>query len=202
MAEKTAALKGYPGFGTQYDENEKPFFVKILQESLDKIASCDLGKSLLKDIADANPASRSDFPDGINIMCKPTSVEYTQSGYVDMGGTMYKKKDDSFDGECRFYKRRGGSHNVNVDNSKAENGQGTVCKMFYTNAQIMTGKGEPTLPFIVLAHELIHSYNGLYGCRHPSEEEERTTGLGKWKDEKYSENAFRAAFKIALREEY
>jgi hypothetical protein len=74
--------------------------------------------------------------------------------------------------------------------------------MKYTNAQILTGKGEATHSFVVLAHELIHSLHHVTGTRRDNGEEDWTTGIGAFVDEAMSENAFRKAFGLKLREKY
>lgn len=74
--------------------------------------------------------------------------------------------------------------------------------MKYTNAQIVTSKGEATQSFIVLAHELIHSLHHVTGTRRDTDEELWTTGLGKYSDEPMSENKIRDQFGIKLREAY
>ena len=72
-----------------------------------------------------------------------------------------------------------------------------------SNAQIITSKGEEAHPYIVLAHELIHSLHCLEGTKVDSADEElSTTGLGKFADNPMTENKFRAAFGLALRTQY
>jgi hypothetical protein len=103
---------------------------------------------------------------------------------------------------CPFY-ILGGSQNAAKDPVAAENSQGSVCTMFFTNVQIITSKGEATQPFIVLAHELIHSYHCLNGIKKDGKDEELwTTGIGIYEKEPISENAIRDQFKMALRLEY
>ncbi len=95
-----------------------------------------------------------------------------------------------------------GSCNENANQAHVSDGKGTVCMMAFDSAQMMTRGGASTTPFIVLAHELIHSYHGLYGIHKGDKEEQWTTGIGEFKNERMSENGFRGAFKMSLRESY
>lgn len=208
----TEKLPDFPGFGVRYETSSNPFFKPIMIENLRKIQECDLGKQLLKLIGDAKPASRADFPGGINVMCMPHAYVYTQAGfkkdvvYGDGGKKtvlgITKSDDPKYAPKgCPFY---GGDSSFNkcIDIMSAGNGQGTVCEMHFSNAQIMTSKGEKTVPFVVLAHELIHSYHGLYGIRKDTGEEEWTTGIGAFEGEPISENAFRSQMNMQPRKDY
>jgi hypothetical protein len=66
----------------------------------------------------------------------------------------------------------------------------------------MTTKGEKTDPYIVLAHELIHSLHCLEGTSANTDEELWTTGIDKYANNQMSENAFRTAFGLPLRTQY
>ncbi len=214
-------LPEFPGFSIEYDPSQKPFFEGNVIEDLRRIASCDLGKTLLKDIAAARPRSRKasntssaeikavDFPNGINVVVVPTSTQFTQSGFkmgFFDGGGMEKRlvasdaRSHNVPG-CPFH-IAGGSCAMAVDLMAAGDGTGCVSIMKYTNAQIITGKGEATHSFLVLAHELIHSLHHVTGTRKDKDEENWTTGLGIYADNPMSENAFRKVFGIKLREQY
>lgn len=213
-------LPEFPGFGVQYDPKLKPFFVSSVLEELRRIASQPIGKKLLADIAAARPRSRTapknaneaakaiHFSKGINVVMVPTSMELTQSGYkmAWTGRGMEKAMQPSTAAshnvkDCPFHSV-GGSCAEALDITAAGNGTGTVSIMKFTNAQIMTSKGEATAPFIVLAHELIHSLHHVTGTRRDTGEEDWTTGIGLYTGEPMSENAFRAAFGMKLRESY
>jgi hypothetical protein len=213
-------LPEFPGFGVQYDPKLKPYFVSSVLEELRRIASQPIGKKLLADIAAARPRARKapkntneaakaiQFYKGVNVVMVPTSMEFTQSGHK-MGWTgkgtekalqpstaaSHNVKD------CPFH-QVGGSCAEALDITAAGDGTGTVSIMKFTNAQIVTSKGEATAPFIVLAHELIHSLHHVTGTRRDTGEENWTTGIGVYKDEAMSENAFRTAFGMKLRESY
>ena len=145
MSEVFEKLPDFPGFAVRYDPKEKPYFKMNCVEDLRRIASDKgagdlktLGTELLKLIADAKPKHRGDFPASINVIMIPTSVDYTQTGYTDLGGKMYETPGRGKAG-CNFWKRRGGSSNAALDASAASNGTGSVCHMSFTNAQMMTG---------------------------------------------------------------
>jgi hypothetical protein len=95
----------------------------------------------------------------------------------------------------------GGSAAMAIDPTAADNGRGCCSIMYFTNAQIMTRKGESANPVVVLAHELIHSLHHVTGTIH-KDEELVTSGIGQYADLPMTENAFRKAFGIKLRVEY
>jgi hypothetical protein len=204
----------------QYDPSAKPFFVSQVVEDLRRISTKEVGRELLKQIADARPRSRSalgnasaevkaiKFSKGINVVMVPTSVAFTQSGYkmAFTGRGMEKSLTASTAAphnikDCPFH-IAGGSCAEAVDIMAAGNGTGTVSIMKYTNAQIITGKGEATSSFIVLAHELIHSLHHVTGTRKDNAEELWTTGLGIYADELMTENTFRKMFGLPPRVDY
>lgn len=207
----TEVLPDFDGFAVQYDVLKNPFFRAIMVENLRKLAEVELGKDLLKQIAGARPRSRGTFLPSVNVLCVPGKVEFVQSGYkwqieYGQGSSILSKKLVATDNPgynvkgCPFH-IDGGSHNEAVDTSSTGNGVGSVCYMRFANTQVVTRKGERTLPFIVLAHELIHSLHCLTGQIH-LEEEPYTTGIGQYADNPMSENGFRKAFNLPLRTKY
>lgn len=221
MGTVSKKLPEFPGFAVQYDPAAKPFFVSMVLEDLRKIATKELGRELLKLIAQARPRSRSArgnasaetkairFSKGINVVIVPTSVSFTQSGFK-MGYTgvgVEKSLQASAAAphnlaNCPFH-IAGGSSAEALDPTADSNGTGTVSIMRYTNAQIITSKGEAAKSFIVLAHELIHSLHHVTGTtRTDGGEELKTTGLGIYTDEQMSENSFRKLFGLPVRVEY
>lgn len=213
-------LAGFPGFALFYDPMQKPFFQKNVLDDMRQIASQPIGKDLLALIAAARPAVRTvsrtanesirtiAFSQGVNVVITPTTMTYTQSSYK-MGylpqSTVRTLQDSkhrkhNLDG-CTFYPT-GGCCAEPADIVAAGDGRGCVSVMKYTNAQIMTAKGERAFSFIVLAHELIHSLHHVTGTRKDTGEEQWTTGMGEFAHEPMSENAFRAAFSIPLRQRY
>ncbi|MCA9213583.1 MAG: hypothetical protein KDB27_10985 [Planctomycetales bacterium] len=213
MPQVTEVLADFDGFAVKYDTGENPFFRPIIVENLRKLSEVEAGKSLLAKIAEARPRSRSDFPPGINVMCIPTHINFTQSGFkretmYDADGNaqvtgMTATEDARFaPAECPFW-MAGGSANRAVDQSAANDGTGTVCEMRFSNVQVMTRKGEKADPYIVLAHELVHSFHALSGTRLDGKDEERrATGIGTFADEALSENVFRQQFKMPPRNAY
>jgi hypothetical protein len=211
----TEILAEFPGFGLRYDPGVAPFFKPILLDNLRMINRTATGARLLKLIADARPRQRSDFPPNVNIFVERQELTVVQSGhrtdFVDAGRIIVPTDDRRFAPPgCPFWKA-GGSANQAVDQQAAGDGTGTVCIMKFTNVEVMTNKGEATQPFIVLAHELIHSWHCLYGTRIDGQDEELwTTGLGVYENHAWnprpnvdiSENVIRGEFGIKLRERY
>ncbi|WP_459089622.1 M91 family zinc metallopeptidase [Mesorhizobium sp. A556] len=213
-------LPEFPGFAVRYDSSTKPFFQSMVLEDLRRINSKPIGEKLLEDIAVARPRARTAgaasnteaqaivFEAGVNVVTVPTSMEYTQSGYK-MGftgvGVLKSLKPSTAAShnikDCPYHPA-GGSCAQAADITAAGNGTGSVSIMKYTNAQILTGKGEATYSFVVLAHELIHSLHHLTGTRRDNVEEDWTTGIGVYAAEPMTENAVRAAFGLKLREKY
>jgi len=184
-------------------------------EAMDKLATVQLGRDLFDMIARAQPQARANFPRGVNVICVPTQerVHFVQKGYkLDvLYGADYKRqilgmkpsahRGHNIQSGCRFH-IDGGSANEAVSPVAASNGTGSVCYMRFTNAQIMTRNEEGTLPYIVLAHELIHSLHAVTGVIKDNDEEHWTTGIGRYQHTGMSENGFRAAFGIPRREAY
>jgi hypothetical protein len=209
MSEVTRVLPDFPGFGIQYDPSAHPFFESIMVENLRKLQEVALGRALLDSIHWATPRSRGTFPDSVNVMCVPQDITLTQSGYK-MGfvgestdRTMIKTQDKRYKPKgCPFW-LDGTSSCEPFDQLAADNGNGTVCFMNFSNAQIFTNKGEKADPYIVLAHELIHSLHCLSGNRTENpDEDSRTIGLGKWVNEALSENAIRTQYRLPLRSQF
>jgi hypothetical protein len=226
MAVVNAKIPEFPGFAVQYDPAAKPFFVSMVVEDLRRITSKEIGKTLLKQIADARPRGRSapktsnaeaklvKFNEGINVVVVPTSVTFTQTGHkmaftgvgmekslVPSTAKAHNIKLPNMKNACPFH-IAGGSCAEALDIIAAGNGTGSVSIMKYTNAQIITGKGEATSSFLVLAHELIHSLHHVTGTRRDGVEEDWTTGIGSYQDELMTENSFRRVFGMPLRVSY
>lgn len=222
----THKLVEFPGFGVHYDPSQKPYFEANITEDLRKLASKPLGKELLEKIANAKPKNRTvasslvkemqaiPFFDGINVMCVPTTMDFTQAGFKRDIGIVNGKiepviKTSANPGhnpkDCHFYSV-GGSFAEAANPACDSDKMGTVSIMHYTNAQTFSqgsGEREHTWPYIVLAHELIHSLHHVLGIRNNNgEEEEWTSGLGKFIDEPMSENKMRDAFGHPLRKAY
>ncbi len=103
---------------------------------------------------------------------------------------------------CRHY-IVGSSANAAVSPDKSYEGKGgSVCKMMFNNAQFITSKGKSVRPYLVLAHELIHSYHCLYGLKKQDDEELWTSGIGMYSSDPITENVFRTRYKLPLRTDY
>nr|WP_076588712.1 M91 family zinc metallopeptidase [Vibrio ostreicida] len=204
---RTCRLRGFPGFAAKFDANEHPYFREIMEENLRKLKSVAAGKALLSEIQAARPVVRGSFPPTVNVMCVPTHINFTQSGFkrlvhYDMNykehvtGISPSKQAKFAPKGCPFW-MAGGSHNAAADPKAATNSFGSVCFMHFSNVQVMTRKGEKADPYVVLAHELIHSLHCLQGTTIDGKDEELwTTGLGKYADNPMSENAFRRQFGV------
>jgi hypothetical protein len=227
VADVNVVLPEFPGFAVQYDPAVKPYFHANVVQDMRIIASRPIGVDLLGRIAKATPrtrtarASQSEykrsiiFPDGVNVVVVPSAMGYVQGGYKmdfgvgsDIKNAMVKSTNAlhnllTREGKpCRFHTGEGGSAAEALGDGDTD-GTGTISLMKYTNAQILTGKGEHTHSFIVLAHELIHSYHHVCGIKNKSGKEEQwTTGIGEFQDAPMSENAFRDAFGIGRRNNY
>lgn len=201
-------LDEFRGFGVEYDERKNPFFRKIILENLALLQSKQLGKKLLDLIAGAGPQSRGDFPLGVNVVCRPFSMTYVESGQklvYSQGSTERDALAASHHPKhniqgCRFYKY-GSSSNKCVD-AMQDDKNGTVCHIDFANTQVQESNGEITWPHIVLAHELIHSYHCLYGLHAGSQEEAKTTGIDGYESEEFTEQAFRREFGLSERKGY
>src|SRR4051812_31155132 len=146
MAEVLEVLPDFDGFAVKYDPNKNPFFRAIIVENLRKLATVSAGKSLLSSIATARPRSRGDFPPSVNVVCVPTHINFTQSGFkrdvmYGQGGSqtitgMTPSDRPQFSPQgCPFW-IAGGSSNEAVDQMATSNATGTVCKMRFSNVQI------------------------------------------------------------------
>ncbi len=217
MPEVVEVLADFPGFAVRYDTSQNPFFKPIMVDTLRKLTTVDLGRELLEQIKDARPKITWDastgLGSGINVLGVPTKINMAQAGYelekmydqnanLALEGMSLSDKPEHSPNGCSFY-LDGGSANQALDNIADANGDGTVCYMHFSNAQVVTRKGERADPHIVLAHELIHSLHALKGSTKFGEDEELwTTGLSPYEDEPMSENTFRAAFNLPLRARY
>jgi hypothetical protein len=225
MSVSTSKLPDFPGFGIYYDPKQKPFFKAQVIEVMRKIESVQIGKDLFKSIKEARPRARkaansinSDakmihFPKGVNVVITPArQIQFIQSGMKaqkDWGnngaftitGLVPSTADAHNRSGCPFH-IDGGSAAMAIDPTAGSNGTGCCSIMYFTNAQIITGKGEAANPAVVLAHELIHCLHHVTGTCANTDEELITTGIGQYAELPVTENAFRKAFGYRLRSEY
>ncbi len=163
---QTIALGTYAGFAVHYDETQTPWFRITVEEALAKIASVDLGKELLKLIADAKPHSRVGkdnvaFPPSINVIISPQeNRKFMQAGFKPdfLPGDFSGRKDGMQATTAAAFNNPGqrftyvgqGSCNENANQAHVSDGKGTVCMMAFDSAQMMTRAGASTTPFLVL----------------------------------------------------
>ena len=215
----TLTLPDFPSFAVCYDEANLPWFQMGVEEALRKINSVDLGRQLLQLIADATPQHKSGqdgkaFPAGVHVMIVPReNRRFIQKGFkpswqpadrLFQTGIQATREDHfNLPGHDFTYVGKG-SCNEGGGVMQASDGRGTVCKVLFDSAQMMTRDGVHATPFLVLAHELIHSYHCLYGIKKETREEEErwATGIGEFEEEPMSENAFRGVFDMAERDRY
>ena len=226
MPISTTKLPEFPGFGIYYDEKQKPFFQSQVIEVMRRIKSVEVGQDLLRQIKEARPRARTamaiispearmiDFPDGVNVVITPArQIQFVQTGfklekiyYGDNGdftitGVVPSTATAHNRSGCPFH-IDGGSAAMAIDPKAGSNGTGCCSIMYFTNAQIMTRKGESANPVVVLAHELIHCLHHVIGSCANQDEEPITTGIQQYADLPITENAFRKAFGYKLRSEY
>lgn len=213
----------FDGISIEHIEHETPFFAAGVNEALALIASKPLGRALLDLVKMASPQGGTwgaTVPPGTKVLIKPqANRRFMESGFKPdwlpgavAGPTGIVPKDGmsatanpSHNVPARPFTYLGeGSCNKGNDTSCSSDKRGTLCELYFDSAQMLTSKGDATTPFIVLAHELIHSYHNLYGIvkGDGAEEEKCTTGLSPYQNDEFTENAFRKAFGMALRAAY
>ena len=199
MAEKVV-YSGYPKIDIVYDAVTQPFFWHIVKEALDDLNAIDVGKDLLDGIYDANPTYRGrdekGFERGAHVAIFPP---YEILTVIKRKFSHFKKNkgsDDLWQG-CSI------AHS-SVDWKTAENGEGSVSRVYFTNSRFRLKSGLVNPAHVALGHELIHALHGLLGIKKNTtdEEENFTVGLGAYKNEPITENAIRKQSGLALRESY
>ncbi len=213
-------ITGYPGLALQYDSSKDPFFEVVVTSSLSNLRKYDTGKAILAAIAGVNPTVKGSGVNGFAAGAKVTihplgkKVDYMMKGYQHPTNTSSQGLNEfntiqnmilqeRWQTEDRIRGGDGNSH-VALSQEAAENGSGSVAKIYFTNAIRTMHSGLVSPPFISLAHELIHAVHSLKGEKKPvnSNEEARTVGLGQYTKEKLSENALRGDAGITLRTVY
>ena len=180
-------LKEFPGFAVKYDAFDNPFFQLIIEENLRKLQEVEVGRTLLARIN----FTQSGFS---------RVVLWKEGGEYDVEDMKPSNRDEYNRAGCPFW--MDGSSSNSAANISTSN-QSSVCFMKFSNVQITTRQGEKADPYIVLAHELIHSLHSLQGTtKNGREEEEWTTGIGKYENDLMTENGFRQVFGLAKRKIY
>lgn len=184
------------GIKVQYDENANPFFEVIAKEALGVIASKPVGVKLLTEIGKQSPAITAGVPAGCNVLIVPTDERRFRDN---TGGKLSTK-----DARQMVPGGLSGSRNGSLCAVASTDGsRGSACKLYFNNTIRLTSKGEKTYPFVVMAHELIHSLHCLKGIRKEGKAEELwTTGIGDYAGEEFTENKIRAEHGLPERTEY
>lgn len=198
----------FPGIAFDYNEKAQPFFKALVKENLKKICLLAHGKAILKAIADANPAFKSNFPTGVNVIIQPPLERIWISPGMNKSGSMLDQ------GKYNSFMQEGGvgksiptmaSKTSAEEQNKpaAQGGTGSVCRLYYSNNEIITATGEWLPPHITMGHELIHCVHGLYGVMKADNKEEEWETVGiKGFGGTYTENQLRAEANIPLRTKY
>jgi hypothetical protein len=216
----TSRITGYPGLAIHYDSGKNPFFEVVVTGSLSTLRKYDTGKAIFAAIAGVNPTVKGSGVNGFAAGAKVTihplvkKVDFMMKGYQHSTNTSSEGLNqfntiqnailrERWKTEERIRGGDGNSH-VALSYEAAENGSGTVAKVYFTNAIRKMQSGLVSPPFVALAHELIHAIHSLKGEKEAviANEEARTVGLGQYANERISENALRAEAGLALRTVY
>ena len=186
----------WTGIKIQYEESANPYFEIIAKEVLGLIASKPVGLKLLTDIGKQSPQVNDGLPPGCTVLIVPTDE---RKFYDNTDGIRAPR-----DKRVMVPSGLSGSKNASLCAvASGETARGSACKLYFNNTIRMTSKGETTYPFIVMAHELIHSLHCLQGGRKDGKPEELcTTGIGDYAGEEITENKIRAEHGLPERTEY
>ena len=158
-------------------------FPSLVSESLNRIASQPLGRSLLDQIV--AQAAKKEFGYTVCIM-RPAGLSINVR-----------------DGNAPQWS--GSSRAVRGNETRAKNGAGTISAVTWNaNGLAVPGQG-PRPPFIGLAHELIHALYNLLGQALPDDDQEElaTVGLPPVAARRpITENGIRAEHGLPLRTAY
>jgi hypothetical protein len=183
------------GIKLQYEEGSNPFFEVIAKEALALISSTPVGARLLAGIGLASPKVNDGLPAGCNVLIMPTTErKFYDKSYRTVPNDARHMVPSALSGSCNAAVSP-------VDGEKTTSG--SACKLFFNNTIRMTSKGETTYPFIVLAHELIHSLHCVTGTKLDGQAEElKTVGLAAYSGEAITENKIRGEHGLPLRTQY
>lgn len=203
----------FSGIAFNYDPKSQPFFEALCNENLRKLGAITHGKAILKAIADATPGytGPKEFAGGIKVLIQPTiERQFLTPGLSKTKGITDAAKYAAFQGTDTV---KGVGKMIptmpsktqaqEVDGAAAKGGGGTVCFLFYSNTEIISGTGEWLPPHITMGHELIHCIHGLYGETKANNKEEEWNTVGiKGFGGTYTENQLRADAGMQLRTKY
>lgn len=200
--------KEFPGIAFDFDEKAQPFFKAIIKDNLRKVRAINHGRDILNAIANASPASRSNFPKKVNVIIQPPLERiWVSPGMNKRGAMLDQGKYDNFmkvGGVGKSIPSMASKTSAEEqDKAAACGGGGSVCRLYFSNNEIVSGSGEWLPPHITMGHELIHCVNGLYGTMKADnkEEEWQTVGIKGFAGN-YTENQLRADANINLRTKY
>jgi hypothetical protein len=222
--EVTRTLPSYPQIAVRYKPETNPNFETVIAGLLDQIAAAPTGQVLLNDISAATPAARSappldptdrdaagrfvqpPFPPGINVIIEPTkrrqwkevAVPDDPSRRVRVAGFVSANEHEALDQD-----HAGPERVVELQDDGTEvrgGGGGSVCIVYFNEEVAWTRRGEPVVPEVALAHELVHARHSLYGEKKEGKDEEHwTTGLYKFRGDPLTENKIREELKLPRR---
>lgn len=179
------STKGFPGIAVKFDATKYPHFGLIVVEVLSRLKSLPTGQRLLKEIGDARPTFRSDFPEGINVIvttqprvgappgmkvclnCLPSGdYEYQAVPTPEFLKQEKKKSSERMASPQQTLVQRGSSENQPQDvKASTTPGEGSVCKVRFTNTQVtVVGDNSYIPPEIVFGHEFVHALHCAYGA--------------------------------------
>lgn len=194
----------FPGIAFHYDEKAQPFFKALVKENLKKIRNLQHGRAILQAIQLAVPAHRSNFQKGVNVVIQPPIERQFRAPGVGSKGITDQGKYDSFQaGIGKMIPTMPSKTSAAEVSHAAARGGGTVCWLYYSNTEIISGTGEWLPPHMTMGHELIHCVHALYGeMKDGKDEEWATVGIKGYEGNKYTENKLRADANIPLRTKY
>lgn len=197
--------KEFKSIAFDYDEKAQPFFKAIVKENLRKIRALPHGAAILNAIAAANPAHKSNFPKGVNVVIQPPITRQWHTPGLNSQGITDQAKYDAFQaGVGKLIPGIAAKTSAQEVDKGAAKGGGTVCWLFFSNNEIISGDGKWLPPHMTMGHELIHCVHALYGQTKANDKDEEwaTVGIKGFENETYTENKLRANAGIELRLKY
>jgi hypothetical protein len=221
-------LNEFPGIGLDYDAKRDPFYEAMILENLRSLKSKPVGKLLLTAIGAAKPSYRGSCPQGINVLISPPTDKQMVAPGLQMsrdfstGATTVKIRDNQafLDWDNRVqggmvagglaktlgepWEGTGPSKDAAYETNAGKASTGTVCRLKYSNIEILSKQGTWLHPHITMGHELIHCLHFLHGIgKHNIKQEEyQTVGIKGYEDSPITENKLRQEHKFGLRKKY
>ena len=208
-------LSNYPGIGIDYDQSKNPFFEALVLENIRKIQALKTGQTLLDLIAQAKPKTRSNtFPEGINVVFRPPFEKVLNAPGMkrSFSGGMQLVDQSKYDawkgGQGQLIPSLGAK--TSAEPTTKQGGAdttpsvGCTCWVNYSNIEILSKDGTWHIPYIAMAHELIHCWHTLNGLSNPDmkQEEYQTVGIKGFESLPVTENKLRAEASLPIRKKY